>query len=126
MTGRSSVVTGGARGIGFEIAATLARRGSKVRIWDQDEQALGPALAALRALGEAEATVVDVTSEASVDEAANSAGAIDILVNNAGITGPNQPAIEYSLAEWERVLAVDLTGPFLCSRAVVPGMVARG
>ena len=126
MTGRSAVVTGGARGIGLAIAATLARRGSKVRLWDQDEQALVSAVETLRPLGEAESSVVDVTSEASIRSAAESAGPIDILVNNAGITGPNLPAVEYPLADWERVLAVDLTGPFLCSRALAPAMVARG
>jgi 2-dehydro-3-deoxy-L-rhamnonate dehydrogenase (NAD+) len=126
MTGRAAVVTGGARGIGFAIAGTLVRRGSAVILWDQDEQALASALEALRALGEADGAVVDVTSEASIAKAAKSAGAIDILVNNAGITGPNLPAVEYPLADWERVLAVDLTGPFLCSRALAPGMVARG
>jgi 3-oxoacyl-[acyl-carrier protein] reductase len=126
MTGRSAVVTGGARGIGLAIAATLARRGSKVRLWDQDEQALVSAVETLRPLGEAESSVVDVTSEASIRSAAESAGPIDILVNNAGITGPNLPVVDYPLSEWERVLAVDLTGPFLCSRALAPGMVARG
>ena len=126
MTGRSAVVTGGARGIGLAIAATLARRGSKVRLWDQDEQALVSAVETLRPLGDAESSVVDVTSEASIRSAAESAGPIDILVNNAGITGPNLPVVDYPLSEWERVLAVDLTGPFLCSRALAPGMVARG
>jgi 3-oxoacyl-[acyl-carrier protein] reductase len=126
MTGRSAVVTGGARGIGLAIAATLARRGSKVRLWDQDEQALVSAVETLRPLGDAESSVVDVTSEASLRSAAESAGPIDILVNNAGITGPNLPVVDYPLSEWERVLAVDLTGPFLCSRALAPGMVARG
>ena len=126
MTGRTAVVTGGARGIGLAIAATLARRGSKVRLWDQDEQALVSAVETLRPLGDAESSVVDVTSEASIRSAAESAGPIDILVNNAGITGPNLPVVDYPLSEWERVLAVDLTGPFLCSRALAPGMVARG
>ncbi len=126
MKGRSAIVTGGARGIGFAIAATLARRGTRVLIWDQDEEALAPALEALRALGPAEATKVDVTSERSVAAGAAAAGAIDVLVNNAGITGPNLPVVEYPLADWERVLAVDLTGPFLCARALTPAMVRQG
>jgi len=119
-------VTGGARGIGFAIAETLVRRGASIHLWDRDEEALALALETLQALGAAQATSVDVTSEVSVAGAAAAAGVVDILVNNAGITGPNLPVLEYPLADWERVLAVDLTGPFLCSRALAPGMVRRG
>jgi 3-oxoacyl-[acyl-carrier protein] reductase len=125
MEGRSAVVTGGARGIGFAIATNLLRRGVRVRIWDHDEQALPPALEALRAFGSVEATAVDVTSEASVAAGVAAAGAVDILVNNAGITGPNLTVVDYPVADWERVLAVDLTGPFLCARALLPGMISR-
>ena len=91
MKGRTALVTGGARGIGLAIAATLARRGARLVIWDQDERALLPALEKLTALGLAEGRGVDVTSESSVAAGAAAAGAVDVLVNNAGITGPNLP-----------------------------------
>ena len=72
---------------------------------------------------------VDITSEESVAAAAKAAnaalGQVDILVNNAGITGSNKKTWEYDPAEWRRVIDVDLTGAFLCSRALVPGMLAR-
>jgi NAD(P)-dependent dehydrogenase (short-subunit alcohol dehydrogenase family) len=72
---------------------------------------------------------VDVTDEASVNAALQKSeaaiGPIDILVTSAGITGPNLTIADYPVEEWRRVLEVDLTGPFLCSKAVVSGMTAR-
>jgi 3-oxoacyl-[acyl-carrier protein] reductase len=53
-------------------------------------------------------------------------GGIDILVNNAGITGPNKSTWEYDPAEWRKVIDIDLTGPYLCARALLPGMIANG
>ncbi len=80
-------------------------------------------------LGGAHTVTVDITSEASVAAAAKAAsdalGQVDILVNNAGITGPNRKTWEFTSEEWRRVIDVDLTGAFLCSRALVPGMMAR-
>jgi NAD(P)-dependent dehydrogenase (short-subunit alcohol dehydrogenase family) len=74
--------------------------------------------------------VVDVAEEAAIAAAvsatAGAFGGIDILVNNAGITGPNAPTWEYPVADWKRVIDVDLTGPFLCSRAAVPVMLEGG
>ena len=108
--GRTAVVTGGMQGIGAAIVKRLESSGAKVAIWDLD----GPA-------------TVDVSSHDSIQAALKKTlealGRIDILVNNAGIAGPTMPVVDYPIEQWERVIRVDLTGPFLCCRAVVPHMV---
>ncbi len=128
--GRGAVITGGARGIGLAIAQRLAAGGARIALWDVDAAALETARAALPADGAHTSCQLDITEEAAVaaaaEETEGAIGPIDILVNNAGITGPNLKTWEYSLADWERVLAVDLTAVFLCCRALVPGMLARG
>jgi len=104
------VVTGGAQGIGAAIVERLRSSGARVQIWDLDGTPR-----------------VDVSDPASVDAALKHAlkelGKIDVLVNNAGIAGQNVPTVEYPIQEWERVLRVNLSGPFLCCRAVAPHMV---
>jgi 3-oxoacyl-[acyl-carrier protein] reductase len=126
LRGRGAVVTGGARGIGYACAERLSASGAKVSLWDMDGAALAEAATKL---GGAHTARVDITSEESVAAAAKAAsaalGQVDILVNNAGITGSNKRTWEYDPAEWRRVIDVDLTGAFLCSRALVPGMLAR-
>jgi 2-dehydro-3-deoxy-L-rhamnonate dehydrogenase (NAD+) len=126
LRGRGAVVTGAARGIGYACAERLRASGAKVSLWDMDASALAEAA---KALGGAHTAAVDITSEDSVAAAAKAAsaalGQVDILVNNAGITGSNKKTWEYDPAEWRRVIDVDLTGAFLCSRALVPGMLAR-
>jgi len=126
LRGRGAVVTGGARGIGYACAERLAASGAKVSLWDMDGAALAEAA---KKLDGAHTITVDITSEESVAAAAKAAGEAlgqaDILVNNAGITGSNKKTWEYDPAEWRRVIDVDLTGAFLCSRALVPGMLAR-
>jgi NAD(P)-dependent dehydrogenase (short-subunit alcohol dehydrogenase family) len=79
----------------------------------------------LAAHGSATALAVDVTDLAAVEAAAKTVGRIDILVNNAGISGPNATTWQYPVEDWARVLAINLTGPFHCCRAVVPGMIAQ-
>jgi 3-oxoacyl-[acyl-carrier protein] reductase len=99
--------------------------GAKLALWDIDGAAAEETAARL---GQT-AVQVDVTDEASVAAAVQRSeaaiGPIDILVTSAGITGPNLTIADYPLEDWRRVLDVDLTGPFLCSKAVVPGMSAR-
>jgi len=111
--GRTAVVTGGMIGIGAAIVKRLEASGAKVAIWDLN----GP-------------EKVDVTDQDSIDRALKKAlasfGKIDVLVNNAGIAGPTVPVVEYPVAEWKRVIDIDLHGPFLVSRVVVPHMVKSG
>ncbi|HEV8016038.1 MAG TPA: SDR family NAD(P)-dependent oxidoreductase [Stellaceae bacterium] len=127
LRGHAAVVTGGARGIGYACAERIIASGAAVSLWDQDRDALADAA---RRLGATHASVVDITDEASVAAAAGAAikalGKVDILVNNAGITGPNKKTWEFEPAEWRRVIDVDLTGAFLCARALVPAMRAQG
>ncbi|HKE16642.1 MAG TPA: SDR family NAD(P)-dependent oxidoreductase [Kofleriaceae bacterium] len=125
LAGRSAVVTGGARGIGLAVVERLVASGARVAIWDRDEAA---AAAAAQRAGQV-SLAVDVTDEhavaAAVARSETLVGPIDILVTSAGITGPNLPTEEYPVDAWRQVIDIDLTGPFLCSRAVVPGMRAR-
>ena len=112
LKGRTAIVTGGMQGIGAAIVKRLESSGAKVDVWDLDGS-----------------RKVDVSSPDSIQRALkNTLGKfkkIDILVNNAGIAGINTPTVDYPVAEWERVLRVNLTGPFLCCRAVAPHMVKR-
>jgi NAD(P)-dependent dehydrogenase (short-subunit alcohol dehydrogenase family) len=129
LAGRKAVITGGARGIGLAAAERMLQSGAEVSLWDMDAAALDAAAKRLAGIGKVNTSVVDVTSAASVTAAAQSAigqmGQVDILVNNAGITGPNVTVWEYSPEDWRKVIDVDLTGPFLCARAVVPMMIER-
>ena len=104
----------------------LLRSGARVSLWDCDAGAVGATAGELASLGEVHTATVDVTDVGQVDAAtagtAEWFGGIDILVANAGIAGPTVPTWEYPPEEWRRVLDIDLTGIFLCCRAVVPHM----
>jgi 2-dehydro-3-deoxy-L-rhamnonate dehydrogenase (NAD+) len=127
---RTAIVTGAARGIGYATTRRLLASGATVALWDVDAAALDKAIASLKQHGELHAAVVDVTDEASiataVDALVRDAGSIDILVNNAGITGGNAPTWQLEPAVWRGVIEVNLIGPYLVSRAVVPHMIAAG
>ena len=127
---KRAIVTGGARGIGLAIAERFLASGASVTLWDRDPAALDAAAKRLAAGARVHIVPADVADEASVSAATNATigamGGIDILVNNAGITGPNTTTWEYPVAEWKKVIDVDLTGPFLCCRAVVPHMIKGG
>ena len=130
LNGRRAIVTGGAQGLGRAIAERLQASGADVYVWDVDPAAMTEAQADWPTDGPAGWIEVDVADPAAVEAAFHAtrqnAGAIDILVNNAGISGPNMPTWEYGIEDWRRVIDIDLTGPFLVSRAVVPLMREAG
>ncbi|MFD2647789.1 SDR family NAD(P)-dependent oxidoreductase [Devosia albogilva] len=127
LEGRVAVVTGGAQGIGFAVAQRLRASGATLCLWDMNTAALESAGAELGS-GTTSITV-DITNyeavEAAVSDTEQRLGRIDILVHSAGIAGRNAPLDEYDLAEWHRVIDVDLHGAFYVNRAVLPGMKAR-
>jgi 3-oxoacyl-[acyl-carrier protein] reductase len=130
LQGRAAVITGGARGIGFAIARRFLASGATVALWDMDAAAIEAAKKELGAGASVHGEALDITDDAKVAAATAASekalGQIDILVNNAGITGPNKTTWEYPVADWRRVIDVDLNAVFICCRAVVPGMLKRG
>lgn len=118
------IITGGARGIGLAAARRLARSGARIAIWDRDAT---EAAEAARSLGEAHIAIAcDIVDEAQVDAAAEETwrafGGVDGLVNNAGILGPVAPLWEQPLADFRRVVDVNLIGAFIVSKACVARM----
>jgi NAD(P)-dependent dehydrogenase (short-subunit alcohol dehydrogenase family) len=126
LDGRCAVVTGGASGLGFAIVQRLLASGARVAIWDINPSVMSEA----GIHDKVELIQVDVREPHSVQHAVAETkrrlSGIDILVNNAGITGPNMKLWDYPLDDWRSVMAVNLDGPFLCSREVVPSMRERG
>jgi len=124
---RTAIVTGGARGIGLACAAKITAGGGRVALWDRDIERARQSASALKG---AIAVEVDVTGEASVATAlAETEGQLappDILIASAGITGPNTTVVSYPVDAWRQVIEVNLTGVFLCNRAVAGGMAVRG
>jgi 2-dehydro-3-deoxy-L-rhamnonate dehydrogenase (NAD+) len=121
--GRVAVITGGVSGIGAGIAARLAAEGAIISLWDRDETALTKA-------GNHHTVALDVTDAVAVHRAADSTvqalGKIDILVTSAGVTGPNHPTWDYPVAEWDKVIDINLKGVFYSCRSVVPFMQKGG
>ena len=115
------LVTAGASGIGLAIAREFVREGARVHVCDVDTSALAR-------LSASDSTVshshCDVSDESSVrrlfDDVFARLGGLDVLVNNAGIAGPTARCEDIALADWERTLAVNLTGQFLCARLAIP------
>jgi 3-oxoacyl-[acyl-carrier protein] reductase len=125
---RVAVVTGGAQGFGRAITERFVASGARVAIWDFD-QALAEKTA--REIGnQVRVFKVDVADTAAVEQARDATleafGRIDILVNNAGIAGINKTVWETDLEEWRKVLRINLDGPFICCKAVVPSMLKQG
>ena len=130
LAGRVAVVTGAARGIGRGIAEALAAEGASMVVADVDAEgaervAEALAGAGVQALGVPVDVGVEVDARRLAEATVDAFGRVDVLVNNAGVAS-SSPLIETTLDEWNRVLAVDLTGVFLCSRAVAPTMIAQG
>ncbi|PJI40317.1 SDR family NAD(P)-dependent oxidoreductase [Ferrovibrio sp.] len=113
--GQVAVVTGGASGIGRQVAERLATEGAKIVVWDRQTADIG------------ETRLVDIADAADVARAADEVmtrhGRLDILVASAGITGPNTTTWDYPVADWTSVIQVNLLGMFHCCRAVVPPML---
>lgn len=129
--GRTAWITGGSKGLGLQMANALASVGANIVISSRhaDEcHAAAKQIAekhGVRAVG-AEANVTSETEvQTLVANAERELGGIDILVNNAGIN-IRKPTIEMPLEDWEQVIDINLTGPFICSKAVAPGMIRKG
>jgi NAD(P)-dependent dehydrogenase (short-subunit alcohol dehydrogenase family) len=126
--GRHAIVTGGATGLGYAIAARLVASGGTVTIWDRDAATMQRAVAQLGSA--AQAVEVDVSRHASVQQAVQAtrqhAARVDALVNSAGVAGPNAKTWEYPLDGWQQVIDVNLNGLFYCCREVVPLMRESG
>ena len=130
LTGKVALVTGATHGLGMAIAKALAHAGAKLVINDLSKEKLDNAIAEYAADGiEAHGYLFDVTKEDQVIEniakIAKEVGDVDILVNNAGII-KRIPAVEMSVADFQQVLNIDLTGPFIMSKAVAPAMIKKG
>lgn len=130
LDGKVALVTGASYGIGFAIASAYAQYGAKIAFNDINQELVDKGMAAYQEAGiDAHGYVADVTDEDDiknlVEQIENDLGSIDILVNNAGII-KRIPMTEMSAEEWRKVIDIDLTGPFIVSKAVIPGMLKKG
>jgi NAD(P)-dependent dehydrogenase (short-subunit alcohol dehydrogenase family) len=130
LDGKVSIVTGGGQGIGSHIALRFAEEGSAVTLAARSEPLIDEVARKIRERGgRALPVVTDVSDESSVERMMRATldefGTIDVLVNNAGIPGPTGPATKISREDWERTLAVNLTGAWLCAKHALPIMIER-
>jgi len=130
LQGQVAMVTGGGRGLGRAAALALARAGARVVVVARSEAQLAETVRGVtEAGGEAWAVVADVSEAAAVERMARDVeralGPVDLLVNNAGTMGPLGPIWEADPGDWWHSIEVNLRGPFLCSRALLPGMLER-
>lgn len=130
LNGKVALVTGGAYGIGFAMAEALAKAGAKIAFNCRSQQNLDKAMAEYKAKGiEAHGYICDVTEEESVknliSQIKSELGTIDILVNNAGII-KRIPMLEMSADDFRQVVDIDLNGPFIVAKAVLPDMIEKG
>jgi NAD(P)-dependent dehydrogenase (short-subunit alcohol dehydrogenase family) len=130
LSGKAALITGGSRGIGRAVAAAYAQAGAEVFICGRDERGVAAALREIaEAGGSIDGAAGDVGNRADAERLVWAAlerfGRVDVLVNNASILGPRQELADYPIGAWEDVLRINLTGIFLITRAVLPGMIAR-
>src|SRR5690242_5294943 len=130
LEGRVAVVTGAGRGIGRAVSLAFAQAGAKVAAVARTRAEIEETVRLVEKGGAGQAFAVDVTDASGVRrtmaKVEATLGPIDVLVNNAGQLGRIGPLVESDPGEWWRVLDVNLRGPMLCTRAVLPGMVERG
>lgn len=130
LKGKVALVTGGTYGIGFAIASALAKAGAKIAFNDRNQEKLDEGIANYKKLGiDAKGYICDVTHEDEVirmvEDIKNELGTVDILVNNAGII-KRIPMTEMAATDFRQVVDIDLVGPFICAKAVIPGMIEKG
>ena len=130
LEGKVALVTGASYGIGFAIASAFAKAGATIVFNDRGQEQVEKGLEAYKEVGiNAKGYICDVTDEAGVNnmvaQIEKEVGVIDILVNNAGII-KRVPMHEMSAAEFRQVIDIDLNGPFIVSKAVIPGMIKKG
>ncbi|TFH35738.1 MAG: SDR family oxidoreductase [Dehalococcoidia bacterium] len=130
LNGKVAIVTGGSRGIGRATSIALAREGAKIVVVCRNESTCEEVVAQIASGGgTAIAVQADVSREADVAAMVGTAmehfQRVDILVNNAAVNLPYRAVADLTLDEWNQIVATNLTGPFLCCRAVVPVMTAQ-
>jgi len=130
LNGKIALVTGASYGIGFAIASAYAKSGATIVFNDINQDLVNKGLAAYEEIGvKAHGYVCDVTNEEQVNELVSKVekevGVIDILVNNAGII-KRVPMTEMSAADFRKVIDIDLNGPFIMAKAVIPSMIKKG
>lgn len=125
--GRAAIITGGASGLGKEVARRIVAEGGSVALWDQNADALGQAK---DEIGASHVEAFDVSDPNAVAAAAAASvaalGKVDILVCSAGITGATAPVHEFPIESWQRVIDVNLNGLFYCCRTIVPYLIENG
>src|SRR4051794_25688164 len=131
LAGKVALITGGGRGIGKAVALAYAREGAQVAICARTAAEIEETAKEMRALGaDCLALPCDVSDEASaaalVEATGKRYGKIDVLINNAGVMTRPTPVTEYDVKKWDYTMAVNLRGPFLMAKAVLPLMIRRG
>ena len=131
MTSKVAIVTGGASGIGRATALAFARQGTRILIGDVDLEGARDTVVSIKDKGgEADCLHVDVTRsadvEAMVKKAVDQYGGLDFAFNNAGLVGPVVGVVDTSVEDWNRVVATNLTGVWLCMKYEIPEMLKRG
>ena len=130
LEGKVAIVTGGGRGMGRAISLRFASEGARVVVASRTEKEITEVVSEIQSLGgEGIAVATDISNEGDVDElfaeTLEEFNTIDILVNNGGVAF-SRPLVETSLEEWKRVIDINLTGAFLCSKAALPVMIKKG
>jgi len=130
LEGKVAIITGAGRGIGRAIALRFSREGAIIVAAGSTQSTLDAIAQEIsEAGGRAISVLADVAEESNVErmvaKTVEEFGQIDILVNNAGIAGPTSPVVRVDLADWDRTIAINLTGAFLCAKHALPSMIER-